>query len=87
MERRQFLAASLATSAMTITGSASAQAEPTREFYQVRRYSLQTGPQQKLTESYVVSNTKIKHALHVDHLPISARQGLSTTIQSFFRNN
>lgn len=51
------------------------------------RLPLNSERLQKLTESYVVSNTKIKHALHVDHMPITARQGLSTTIQSFFRNN
>jgi hypothetical protein len=54
MERRHFLAASLATSAAAIAGSASAQAPApsTREFYQLRRYSLMSGPQLKLTESY-----------------------------------
>ena len=55
MERRQFLAASLATSAAALTGNAAAQA-PTpaaREYYQLRRYSLMSGPQLKLTESYL----------------------------------
>ena len=54
MERRHFLAASLATSAAAISGSASAQAPApsTREFYQLRRYNLTSGPQLKLTESY-----------------------------------
>lgn len=42
---------------------------------------------QKLTESYVVSNTKIKSALRIEHMPVSARDGLSLTIQSFFRHN
>jgi hypothetical protein len=54
MERRQFLAASIATSALAIAGNAGAQA-PTagsREFYLVRRYALLSGPQTKLTESY-----------------------------------
>ena len=37
----------------------------------------------KLTENYVVSNDKIKTALKVDHLPISASDGLRTTIKSF----
>ena len=36
----------------------------------------------KLTENYVVSNQKIKHALGKD-LPVSAREGLKTTVQSF----
>jgi hypothetical protein len=59
MERRQFLAASLAASALTVAHNASAEtpavaspAAPGREFYQLRRYSLKSGPQLKLTESY-----------------------------------
>lgn len=54
MERRQFLAASIATSAFAIAGDGAAQA-PTaspREFYQLRRYNLMSGPQLKATESY-----------------------------------
>ncbi|HEX4284201.1 MAG TPA: NIPSNAP family protein [Terracidiphilus sp.] len=54
MDRRKFLSASLATSAAAMTGGAAmAHADQAREFYQIRRYSLQTGPQQKLTENYV----------------------------------
>ena len=54
MQRRQFLAASLAASAAAYTRQANAQpaAAPSREFYQLRRYQLQSGPQTKLTESY-----------------------------------
>ncbi|MDQ0476452.1 NAD-dependent epimerase/dehydratase family protein [Chryseobacterium sp. MDT2-18] len=37
----------------------------------------------KLTESYVVSNAKIKDALRITELPISAAQGLEKTIKSF----
>ncbi|WP_286777292.1 NAD-dependent epimerase/dehydratase family protein [Sphingobacterium sp. UBA2074] len=37
----------------------------------------------KLTESYVVSNQKIKTALGVDKLPLSAKEGLIKTILSF----
>ncbi|MBB1149747.1 NAD-dependent epimerase/dehydratase family protein [Myroides sp. NP-2] len=37
----------------------------------------------KLTENYVVSNHKIKEALQIQHLPISAEEGLRRTIQSF----
>lgn len=40
----------------------------------------------KLTENYVVSNKKITDALGVS-LPISAKQGLKTTIASFRSNN
>ena len=55
MERRQFLAASIATSAATLAGSAAAQAPAAskREFYQLRRYNLMSGPQLKLTEDYL----------------------------------
>lgn len=37
----------------------------------------------KLTENYVVSNAKIKKALGVDKMPISAEEGLILTIKSF----
>ncbi|WCM42253.1 NAD-dependent epimerase/dehydratase family protein [Flavobacterium sp. CBA20B-1] len=37
----------------------------------------------KLTESYVVSNKKIKTALNIYKLPLSAEDGLVKTIQSF----
>lgn len=38
---------------------------------------------QKLTEDYVSSNAKIKAALSVDKLPVSARAGLRQTLESF----
>jgi hypothetical protein len=55
MERREFLTSTLATSALALTGSASAQsaAGKPREFYEIRRYHLQTGPQTKLTDTYL----------------------------------
>lgn len=37
----------------------------------------------KLTESYVVSNAKLKKALEIQRFPISARDGLLETIKSF----
>lgn len=37
----------------------------------------------KLTESYVVSNNKLKKALKISHLPLSSREGLKLTIKSF----
>jgi hypothetical protein len=58
MQRRQFLASSLAATAgagisSTWTGEAMAQTPTTsREYYQLRRYQLQSGPQTKLAESY-----------------------------------
>ena len=54
MERRQFLAASLATSAVALAGNEAAQTQPAgkREYYHIRRYSLMSGSQPKLTEDY-----------------------------------
>jgi len=40
----------------------------------------------KLTESYVVSNDKIKVALGVEKLPITADEGLELTFKSFSKN-
>ncbi len=37
----------------------------------------------KLTESYQVSNAKIKKALGIENLPVSAEEGLMKTIKSF----
>lgn len=37
----------------------------------------------KLTESYMVSNDKIKKALEISSLPMSAKDGLAKTIKSF----
>jgi hypothetical protein len=59
MQRRQFLAASLATSALAATRGAEAQSQAgqAREFYQIRRYTLQSqvapAPQNGLTEHYI----------------------------------
>jgi hypothetical protein len=50
MERRQFIAASIATSALAM--AAQGQTGSSREFYQLRRYSLKSGPQAKGMESY-----------------------------------
>ena len=54
MQRRQFLAASIAASALAAAGDAPAKAAagPVREFYQLRRYNLTTGPQLKATETF-----------------------------------
>lgn len=41
----------------------------------------------KLTESYVVSNSKIKKALRIENLPLSSKQGLEITIKSFNQAN
>lgn len=37
----------------------------------------------KLTESYIVSNSKIKQALKIDKMPVSAVAGLQKTLESF----
>ncbi len=37
----------------------------------------------KLTENYIVSNQKIKTALKIDSLPITAEEGMKKTIESF----
>lgn len=44
---------------------------------------LNTERLEKLTENFVVSNAKIKTALGIERLPISAKEGLVKTIQSF----
>jgi len=41
----------------------------------------------KLTEDYVSSNAKIKKALGVEKMPVSAREGLKVTLESFKINN
>ncbi|MEL7588474.1 MAG: NAD-dependent epimerase/dehydratase family protein [Prolixibacteraceae bacterium] len=50
-------------------------------------FHLPLNPQtlQKLTENYIVSNEKIKTALGIGYLPISAQEGLSRTFKSFRR--
>ena len=58
MERRQFLAASLAASTVAVARPSSAQASAAsrpaapRNYYLLRRYNLLSGNQLKLTESY-----------------------------------
>lgn len=37
----------------------------------------------KLTESYVVSNQKIKKALGIEKMPVSAEEGMKKTFGSF----
>ena len=44
---------------------------------------LNTERLQKLTENYVVSNNKIKRALGIDKMPVTAKEGLIKTIKSF----
>ena len=44
---------------------------------------LNTERLRKLTENYVVSNAKIKAALGIDKMPVTAKEGLMKTILSF----
>ncbi|MDR3218957.1 MAG: NAD-dependent epimerase/dehydratase family protein [Dysgonamonadaceae bacterium] len=44
---------------------------------------LNTERLHKLTENYVVSNQKIKQALQIDKMPVTAKEGIMKTIQSF----
>ena len=72
MERRHFLAASIATSAAALSGNAAAQPPaPAREFYQLRRYNLKSGPQLKLTEDYL-GDALIPALSHLGMGPIGA---------------
>src|SRR3979411_2767988 len=59
MERRKFLASSLAASALAVTtprsyleAAQTATAAKSREFYQLRRYHLNSGPQRKLCDDF-----------------------------------
>ena len=53
MHRRTFLGSSLAASALGY--QASPATDSAREYYELRRYHLQSGPQQKLTNDYVAN--------------------------------
>ncbi|MGA9585316.1 MAG: NIPSNAP family protein [Terracidiphilus sp.] len=55
MDRRDFLAGTLAASAVAVSPVTEAQNSITRprEFYQLRRYALQSGPQAAMTEKYI----------------------------------
>ncbi len=46
-------------------------------------FPLNTERLQKLTESYVVSNEKIKYALGVEKMPVNAEEGIKNTLRSF----
>jgi hypothetical protein len=57
VKRRHFLTSSLAASAFALAGKASDAQVATkgipREYYELRQYHMQTGPQTKLTDAYV----------------------------------
>lgn len=48
---------------------------------------LNTERLNKLTENYVVDNSKLKNALGIDKMPVRAKDGLIKTINSFNSNN
>lgn len=62
MKRREFLTSSLAASTLALashaqTSQAQAQtAAGPREYYQLRKYHMQTGPQTRLTDTYVADS-------------------------------
>jgi hypothetical protein len=57
MERRDFLAGTLAASALAVAPRADAQSQSNsskqREYYQIRRYFMQSGSQTSMTEKYI----------------------------------
>ncbi|HET6219949.1 MAG TPA: NIPSNAP family containing protein, partial [Acidobacteriaceae bacterium] len=56
MQRRHFLTSSLAAAAVALTPSdsrAQAVSSKAREYYELRKYQLQSGPQTKLLQTYV----------------------------------
>jgi hypothetical protein len=57
VQRRSFLTAALVTSAASLVPSASAQAQPSssREYYQLRKYTLRSGAQGKLSDQFFSS--------------------------------
>jgi hypothetical protein len=77
MERREFLTSSLAASALALAKESSAQSvvqtpsgKP-REYYEIRKYRLQSGPQTKLTDNYV-SNALIPALNRLGIAPVGA---------------
>ena len=69
MDRRKFIATSFATGAVAVAQTPGTQANPgkAREYYHLRRYTMQTGSQTAMTEKY------ISEAL----MPALARRGSS----------
>lgn len=51
----------------------------------VLRLPLNSERLQKLTESYEVSNNKIKKALRLQRMPVDAKEGIEKTLKSFSR--
>lgn len=49
----------------------------------VTKFPLNSERLKKLTESYVVDNSKIKVALKIEHMPVGTKEGLLKTLRSF----
>ena len=73
MRRRQFLAGTVATTAVAALGSTPEQTESAspRDFYLIRRYTLRSGPQLKLTADYF-SNALIPAVRRIGLGPVGA---------------
>jgi NIPSNAP protein len=74
MRRRTFLTASLASAALAAARTGVAQvpaAQSAREYYLLRRYQLQAGPQTKIVESYI-SDALIPALSRMEMGPIGA---------------
>jgi hypothetical protein len=52
LERRTFVTSALAMAGAALSGEGQAMEQATREYYQVRKYTLTTGPQLTLTQNY-----------------------------------
>ena len=52
MERREFVKSALVTAGMASRAALAAEPEARQEFYQLRTYTLRTGPQLALTQGY-----------------------------------
>jgi hypothetical protein len=77
MNRRQFVAATAASSALAATGGSAASAEQApvdtkpREHYLLRRYTMRTGPQTALTERFF-SEALLPALNRLGHTPVGA---------------
>ena len=67
MRRRDFVTSGIAMAGAALSGEGRAMAQPAREFYLLRKYTLQTGAQLGLTQTY------FEHAL----IPALNRMGIT----------
>jgi len=73
MKRREFLTSSLAASTLAFAGHAQSQAPApgSREYYHLRKYHMQNGPQTRLTENFV-ADALIPALNRLDIAPVGA---------------